>query len=191
MNTNAALSNESNMITTPWRVFSENGEKFRIRATYGWQKIGGQEPYWSVTAEILRKVRGRWLEDSGGCIHDVITKHFPELAPSIRWHLSDLMTGPMHYVANAVYWMQHSCGECSHNEAKKYLGYFKSTVVFGAIEEDELPFIDFSGCISHEQKQGRVPSAVIPWCMARLPALLAKMKEETDAALALTIGGEQ
>jgi len=40
--------------------------------------------------------------ETGGCIHDEITKHFPELAPFIKWHLSST-DGPMHYVANTLY----------------------------------------------------------------------------------------
>lgn len=37
-----------------------------------------------------------------GCIHDEIAKHFPYLAPFIKWHLCST-DGPMHYVANTIY----------------------------------------------------------------------------------------
>jgi hypothetical protein len=43
-----------------------------------------------------------WL-NSCGCIHDDIAKHFPELAPYIKWHLTS-SDGPMHYIANTLYW---------------------------------------------------------------------------------------
>jgi hypothetical protein len=39
---------------------------------------------------------------AGGCIHEEIAKHFPGLAPLIKWHLC-ASDGPMHYVANTVY----------------------------------------------------------------------------------------
>ena len=39
---------------------------------------------------------------AGGCMHDEIAVVFPELAPLIRWHLSD-SHAPMHYFANALY----------------------------------------------------------------------------------------
>lgn len=42
-----------------------------------------------------------WL-GSCGCIHEEIAKHFPDLAPLIKWHLCS-SDGPMHYVANVVY----------------------------------------------------------------------------------------
>ena len=37
-----------------------------------------------------------------GCQHDLVTKHFRELAPLIKWHLTST-DGPLHYVANTVY----------------------------------------------------------------------------------------
>lgn len=40
--------------------------------------------------------------NGGGCIHDEIAKHFPELAPLIKWHLTST-DGPLHYIANTVY----------------------------------------------------------------------------------------
>ena len=36
------------------------------------------------------------------CIHEEISKHFPELKHLVKWHLTD-SDGPMHYVANATY----------------------------------------------------------------------------------------
>src|SRR5262245_39920246 len=42
-----------------------------------------------------------WLS-ACGCCHDDIAKHFPELAPLIKWHLVSSV-GPMHYLANATY----------------------------------------------------------------------------------------
>ncbi|MCP4541719.1 MAG: hypothetical protein GY832_31695 [Chloroflexi bacterium] len=39
---------------------------------------------------------------SGGCLHDAVAKHFPKLAPLIKWHLCST-DGPMHYIANTVY----------------------------------------------------------------------------------------
>lgn len=47
------------------------------------------------------KGKKRYL-GSCGCLHDDIAKHFPELAPLIKWHLVS-SDGPMHYVANVVY----------------------------------------------------------------------------------------
>lgn len=48
-------------------------------------------------------ITGSTTDGQGGCIHDLIAEHFPELAPFIKWHLCST-DGPMHYVANTVYW---------------------------------------------------------------------------------------
>jgi hypothetical protein len=39
---------------------------------------------------------------AGGCLHEEIAKHFPELASFIKWHLCS-SDGPMHYVGNTVF----------------------------------------------------------------------------------------
>jgi len=41
-------------------------------------------------------------DGSSGCVHDEIEKHFPELAPFIKWHRTS-SDGRMHYVTNALY----------------------------------------------------------------------------------------
>src|SRR5688572_4508458 len=98
------------MRKTAWKVFREGGEKFRIRAEYGFDDgfaaRHNQAPYFSVTGETNRIERGLWCEDSGGCIHEQVAKHFPELAPVIKWHGTAFPFEPMHYVANAVYWAE-------------------------------------------------------------------------------------
>lgn len=56
----------------------------------------------SITGDIQEYRRGRWEEGSGGCIHEEIAKHFPELQHLIKWHLTS-SDGPMHYIANTLY----------------------------------------------------------------------------------------
>ena len=57
----------------------------------------------AITADISSRTRkGERGFLAGGCCHDEIASAFPELAPLIRWHLSD-SDSPMHYIANTVY----------------------------------------------------------------------------------------
>ncbi len=57
----------------------------------------------SATADVQSLNRRRADRDlAGGCLHDEIAKHFPSLAPLLKWHLTSA-DGPMHYEANAVY----------------------------------------------------------------------------------------
>lgn len=67
----------------------------------------------------------------GGCIHDVIEKHFPELSHLIKWHLCN-SDGPMHYIANTMY---HACDtDCDGLKSGEY-GAYKLHVVSNAISK--------------------------------------------------------
>lgn len=59
----------------------------------------------------IRHANGKqyWL-GSCGCLHEDIAKHFPQLAPLIKWH-GCTTDGPLHYVANTLY---HASGK-DHN----------------------------------------------------------------------------
>ena len=43
-----------------------------------------------------------WL-NGGGCVHEAIATHLPQLAPYIKWHLCS-SDGPMHYPADPFIW---------------------------------------------------------------------------------------
>lgn len=69
----------------------------------------------AITGEIYKT--GRSSDNAflaGGCVHDEIVKHFPELEPFIKWHLVS-SDGPLHYISNALY----------HASDKDYNGYRK------------------------------------------------------------------
>ncbi len=83
--------------------YEERGITYRIRARVRYDdKCNNGRNTFSITGEIDRLEGKRWREDSGGCIHGEIAKHFPELAPFVKWHLCS-SDGPLHYVANTVY----------------------------------------------------------------------------------------
>jgi hypothetical protein len=79
------------------RIFTEGGTTYKIEAT---AKLTDG---FSLTGMTWRKApNGLWVEERGGCIHDEIAQHFPEMEPYIKWHLCGL-TEPMHYVANTLW----------------------------------------------------------------------------------------
>lgn len=41
--------------------------------------------------------------NEGGCIHDQISRFFPEFKHLIKYHLMS-SKGPLHYIANTIYW---------------------------------------------------------------------------------------
>lgn len=77
-----------------------------------------------------------------GCIHDEIRKFFPELTTLIRWHLVSQSGIPMHYEANAQYWLDMFFGRGRHKPEAHGpcpAQAFKNTVVFGAVQGDTFP----------------------------------------------------
>lgn len=80
--------------------FKEHGENKRIVANIRFDdECGNGHNSFAITGDIYA---GKRFE-SGGCIHEEIEKYFPELKKYIKWHLVS-SDGPMHYVANTVYW---------------------------------------------------------------------------------------
>jgi hypothetical protein len=91
------------MKLTDWKEYTERGERLRIRAEVRFDdNCGNGHQTLSVTGEIQSLRKGKWHEDSCGCLHDEIAKHFPELSEAIKFHLCST-DGPMHYAANTVY----------------------------------------------------------------------------------------
>lgn len=85
------------------RFYTEDGTKYRITATvrYDDECNNGYNSF-AITGSIDRYSDGRWYGDAVGCIHEEIAKHFPELAPVIKWHLMN-SDGPFGYIDNTVY----------------------------------------------------------------------------------------
>lgn len=85
------------------KSYTENGATYRITAFVRHDdQCGNGHNTFSITGQIDVFSGGKWRDGAGGCIHDEIAKHFPALAPLIKWHLVST-DGPMHYIANAVY----------------------------------------------------------------------------------------
>lgn len=86
--------------------YVEDGQAYRMYANVRYDdECGNGHNTFSITGEIFRlqiNRGGRSSLDSCGCLHDDIAKHFPELAPFLKWHLMS-SDGPMHYVANTIY----------------------------------------------------------------------------------------
>ncbi len=81
------------------KTYRQDGNRYSITATVRYDdQCGNGHNSFSITADI----RENGLDYSSGCCHDEVAKHFPELAPLIKWHLFDA-NGPMHYLANTIY----------------------------------------------------------------------------------------
>ena len=101
---------------------------------------------------------------AGGCIHDEIRKHFPELSKYIKWQLCST-DGPMHYVANTVY--HAGDRDCWGNSGKKErdLDAARSTAIWEDATDEEL-------CLPPEQLKAKLE--------ARLPKLLEDFNHDME-----------
>lgn len=105
-----------------------------VIATWEMRSLGGQDPYFAVTC--VEYENGK--DVGGGAAHDLIDRLFPEKARYTKWHLCAINKGPLHYLANALYWAGKS-GFCDSKPGDPTnLEAFKKTIVFGAVESDHM-----------------------------------------------------
>lgn len=111
--------------------FRIDGGYGRIEATVRYDdQCGNGCNSFSITGTITRDSR----EYSGGCIHEDIIEHFPELEKYIKWHLMD-SDEPMHYVANTLY---HASTKDVYGKEKGEPYNFKAGLMV-----NNSPFIQF------------------------------------------------
>lgn len=77
---------------------TKDGDKIQVNAYLHYLE-GNDKPYFSVTGNS---------KDSGGCMHEEILKAFPEMAPIIDLHLSNMDGVPSHGFANGLYWLKEN-----------------------------------------------------------------------------------
>lgn len=104
------METANKLIYKKTNYFTENGEEYRITTTVSLDddchnKICG----WGITADIRWKNKcGAYVEYMGGCCHDEIVKHCPELAKFIPLHCCHHYGDPMYPVENGMYYIKNS-----------------------------------------------------------------------------------
>lgn len=99
------------------KYFDNGKRKLTVTAKLHYIK-GNRAPYFSITGQIDRVLRQRvegriyeaLREEAGGCLHEEIAEHFPELKPLIRLHLSDMDGTPIHALENGYFWLAGANG---------------------------------------------------------------------------------
>ena len=151
------------------RVYSENGNTYRITATVRYDdECGNGRNTFSITGTIDRKERGIWKDDAGGCIHDQIAQHFPELAPFFKWHLCS-SEGPMSYVGNTLWHANNKdCHGLRKGEVRQIQNGRTGLPVWRAVTYDangtphELPSYKFPWIDSRERPADNGHIAYLP-----------------------------
>ena len=92
------------------KIFTENKRKYRITVTISLDDdCHNNMCDWSITADIRWKNEyGIYKEYMGGCCHDEIAKHCPELAKFIPLHCCNHYGAPMYPVENGMYHIKNS-----------------------------------------------------------------------------------
>ena len=87
--------------------WKEGKYDYKLTIKYGMHYLHGDyQPCFAITGSTLRKNSkgGAWVEDSIGCLHDLIQERAKHLSPLIPFHLCDQNGLPMYYLENGYYW---------------------------------------------------------------------------------------
>lgn len=92
------------------KFFTGNKREYRIKVTISLDDdCHNNMCDWSITADIRWKNEyGIYKEYMGGCCHDEIAKHCPELAKFIPLHCCNHYGAPMYPVENGMYHIKNS-----------------------------------------------------------------------------------
>lgn len=180
---------EKTKVVTLW------GARCRFTVTAKLYSLAGQSPYFSLTG-WYRELNSRDQPRAGGAegggqCHDLIREHFPDLAEYIKWHLCAVHSGPMHYVANGVYWLKEN------NRP-----YFASTTVLGEVagdenfwptydrigQEDQLRCLPDDGESFGEDYRPYDPQARLAYAQAFLEQRLPVLRDQFQQAMRLLLG---
>jgi len=126
---------------TVWKRYETDHGSERIRCRFGLHKIGEQDPYFSLTAEIQSLRGSRWIDQAFGILETEIKRYFPELRKYLRWHLTGIGS-PLHYEANGIYFWEQYHG-ISKWERRSYdpdpLEALYSTIIYDPESDDPIP----------------------------------------------------
>ena len=102
---------------------------------YGFRYLkGNAKPYFFINFETY----DRWgrVDSCGTPSEAQVRESAPQLANLLRWHLCDIDGRPMHYEANARYWLGQARGHGYPGpKADEAVRRFKSAVVWGASQD--------------------------------------------------------
>ena len=166
-----------------------NGKHYGIKhmvnatVTYGFDvnfgKRNNQSPHFAMTIEVIDP-KSRRSDNflSGGADHETIKRLWPNIGKYENWHLASLPGEPMHYIANALYWLELACG-ISEWEQKPHdpepLQTFKNRINYDENSDDvsELESIlaaykdDWQSPLTKKLLRGSVKESATRWLKAR------------------------
>ena len=138
------------------KIYTQDGTTYKLTATVRYDdSCGNGHNSFAITGEQYQKAKnGLWREDSFGCLHEGIAKHFPRLAPFIKWHHMN-SDGPMHYIANTVWHAQE------HGPTHAWV-YYEGTQDPLKIEEVKKRLLGYVEAPQARKCEGR-PGYTVKW----------------------------
>lgn len=149
----------------------KKGSRITVEVRFDDECKNGSQSF-AITGHVVEPGARDWA--MGGCIHEEIRKHFPELAHLIKWHHM-ATDSPTHYVANTVYHASNlasgkAAGEpnawerriafgdfpITHKIGQKFADYIKARIEHNATTSasnpHRLPFAPVA--VPHDKKPG-------------------------------------
>lgn len=131
------------LLWNPSKVFRRNNQWLKITARISLDDDCNNMCYdFSITGEIWKcnkegGIYGRDCE-AGGCIHEDIVRHFPDIKKFVPLHLCNYLGQPMYPESNGKYHLKNS----SRDVAMEYLRITKSEydVLLNACNDDDAYF---------------------------------------------------
>lgn len=104
------METANKLVYSKENYYTENGYKYKIKTTISLDDdCHNNMCDWSITADIRWKNGyGIYKEYMGGCCHNEIAKHCPELAKFIPLHCCNHYGAPMYPVENGMYHIKNS-----------------------------------------------------------------------------------
>ena len=88
-----------------------NGDKLVISIRLGHSRLNTANGHadFAITGDLHEPFGGGWKREpyAGGCLHEDILKHAPELAPFVALHLSDQSGAPTYAIGNGFYFLHN------------------------------------------------------------------------------------
>nr|UWF94965.1 MAG: hypothetical protein [Bacteriophage sp.] len=105
-----SMKTANKLVYSKVNYYTENGYEYKIKTTISLDDdCHNNMCDWSITADIRWKNKyGIYKEYMGGCCHDEIARHCPELAKFIPLHCCDHYGAPMYPVENGMYHIKNS-----------------------------------------------------------------------------------
>jgi hypothetical protein len=146
---------------------------FKIVATFELEDLG-QGAYFAATADTWEQNPGNhhWYEASCGMLHDKIIRYFPKYEKYLKWHLCHLDRGPWYYFENSLFW----AGKKGQYKDTPNAKHFKSTIVYGAAEGDDVPAEE----ITNEFLEAATEEEIRAVLEERHPAMMSAFYRDMD-----------